>query len=428
MALSPEEKQKLLVLLTLMTGGAGGRSALNAIQPIIAIIEKQKAEEKARKDAKRAQMNGIAGQVGGTVGTLGGMYLVGKALAPAAATTGATAATGAGAATGATAATGAGAATGATAGSTVATPTLLSVGPASGGAAAGTGTAAGAASGEAAAGSSLGSAGSIALPVAAVVAALSNAWETGGKDILRGRGDRADWTNQLFNASVGAVPNLGLRLLGKRSIGAMMKSGKSDAQQLRDSFRGDLREAGIAQKMDGSDYVTLADGSKFNVGLDGKTKYNNVGKNIDGNMTRNAWDVDFSNPLAKLAADKLDPIIRNQYAEQKGGVHPEQFTGMLVNAVTSNAKSDADVDANIKALLGNKLDGLSANRSAPTVQLKPAVNTSPTPATTAAMFGTPKPTPQVTPRPMAPLPNVQGNEEGTGLLKLVKQIVAKGAR
>ena len=196
--------------------------------------------------------------------------------------------------------------------------------------------------------STLSSVGSVALPVAAAVATISNAWETGMKDIVRGRGDRADWTNQAANMTgIGQMANIGLRLMGKRSIGAMMKSGKSGAQQIRDDFRGDLKESGVADK----EYnVTLADGSKFNIGLDGKTKY----KNIDEKTTRNAWDVDWSNPLAKLASDKIDPMIRNLYGTDnaKAKYYPGQFTGMLVNAATSNAKNEQEVMANIEAMLG----------------------------------------------------------------------------
>jgi len=195
--------------------------------------------------------------------------------------------------------------------------------------------------------STLSSVGSVALPVAAAVAAISNAWERGRKDIVRGRGDRADWTNQAVNMATGAVPNIALRLLGKRSIGAMMKSGKSEAQALRDDFRGKLKESGVA---DNNYHVTLADGTKFNVGLDGKTKYTNA----DGKTKRNAWDVDFSNPLAKYASDKIDPMIRSIYGEDavKAGIKPEQYTGMLVNAVTSNAKSNEDIERNIQTVLG----------------------------------------------------------------------------
>lgn len=221
------------------------------------------------------------------------------------------------------------------------------------GAGAGTATGTGATgAGATTGGSTLGSIGSVALPIAAGAAIINNAWETGMKDIVRGKGDRADWTNQLANMTgVGAAANIGLRLLGKRSIGAMMKSGKSNAQNLRDDFRGDLKEAGVADK----DYmVTLADGTKFNIGLDGKTKYQNVGKNIDDKTTRNAWDVDFSNPLAKFATDKIEPMIRNIYGadDPKAKYFPGQYTGMLVNAAASNAKSEADVMANIETMLG----------------------------------------------------------------------------
>jgi hypothetical protein len=276
-------------------------------------------------ESKQQQKNQLA-QVGGQVaGSVGGAILaqqIGSAFMPAAPT------------------------------AALKTPTLLAVkglggagtGAATGGATAGT-------AGTTAAGSSLASVGSVALPVAAAIAAASNAWETGMKDIVRGRGDRADWINQGANMVFGAAPNIALRLLGKRSIGAMATSGKSDAQRIRDDFRGDLKEANVADK----DYnVTLADGSKFNIGLDGKTKYKNVGENVDGKTTRNAWDVDFSNPLAKFAVDKIDPAIRNIYGadDEKNKYFPSQYTGMLVNAATSNAKTEADVLANIETMLG----------------------------------------------------------------------------
>jgi len=92
--------------------------------------------------------------------------------------------------------------------------------------------------------------------------------------------------------------------------------------------------------------------NEFNVGLDGKTRYKNVGENIDGKKERQAWDVDFSNPLAKYATDQIDPMIRSIYAGSPKSVKPEQYTGMLVNAVTSNAKSEQDVQNNIQAMLG----------------------------------------------------------------------------
>ena len=277
-------------------------------------------EEQARDRASQAQTAGLAQTGGALAGTIGAGYLTSQllgsgtsALAPTVAAT-----TGAGA-------TGAG---------TVATPTLVGA------------TKVG---GTAAAAPSLAGIGSVALPVAAAAAALSETWEGGMKDIVRGRGTREDYTNMGVNAVLGVGPNIALRLLGKRSIGKMMTTGKSDAQLMRDDFRGVLKETGVADK---NYQVSLADGSKFNIGLDGKTRYTNVGENIDGKTTRQAWDVDFSNPLAKFATDQIDPMIRNIYAEAPKSVKPEQYTGMLVNAATSNAKSEQDVLNNIQAMLG----------------------------------------------------------------------------
>ena len=250
-----------------------------------------------------------------------------------------------------------------TGGASVATPTLV-----------GAQTVGGA--GTAATGSTLGTIGSVALPVAVGAAALSTAWETGMKDILRGRGAREDYINQAVNIAGGFAPNLALKLMGKRSIGKMMTTGKSDAQLLRDDFRGLLKETGVA---DDKYNVTLADGSQFNIGLDGKTKYQNVGENIDKKKTRNAWDVDFSNPLAKFAVSQIDPMVRNIYQGADGKLNLEQYTGMLVNAATSNAKSEDDVRANIAAMLGKSTFAKQAGIAPPEMpkgrQVIPAVTT-----------------------------------------------------
>jgi hypothetical protein len=281
-------------------------------------------EERAADQASADQKAQLA-QTGGTIGGL----LLGKEALAGFPTIGKLFGAGAGATT-------AGAA--GTAGTTVATPTLL------GAKVVGAGGAGGAATGT---GASLAGIGSVALPVAIGAAALSNAWETGMKDILRGRGNRADWANQGVNLATGFIPNTVLRLMGKPSIGRMMTSGKSDAQLLRDDFRGKLKETGVADE----DYnITLASGEKYNIGKDGKSKLTNV----DGKTTRRTWDVDWENPLAKYAVDKIDPRVRSVYTEEaaKAGIPVEQYTGMLVNAATSNAKNEKDVDANINAFLG----------------------------------------------------------------------------
>jgi hypothetical protein len=234
---------------------------------------------------------------------------------------------------------------------TVATPTLVGATKVGAGAGASGGT-------------PLGAVGSAALPVAVTALALNNIWESGMKDIVRGRADRADWTNQAINMNPYTAPiNMGLRLFGKRSLGKMMTTGKSDDQLMRDDFRGLLKETGVANK---NYEVSLADGTKFNIGLDGKTRYQNVGENIDGKTQRQAWDVDFSNPLAKYATDQIDPMIRSIYAETDGKVKPEQYTGILVNAVTSNAKSEQDVLNNIQSVIGKSNFAKQAGVAVPT--------------------------------------------------------------
>lgn len=316
-------------------------------------------EQRAREQAGQAQSNALAQ----TAGTVGGLVVTQQALQGFPALSGLF---GSGASTGAVAmptALGGTGALGGTAGTTVATPTLL-----------GAQTVGGA--GTAATGSTLGTIGSVALPVALTAAALSTAWETGMKDILRGRGTREDYINQGINMATGFAPNLALKLMGKRSIGKMMTTGKSDAQLLRDDFRGLLKQTGVA---DDSYNVTLADGSQYNVGLDGKTKLQNVGENIDKKKTRNAWDVDFSNPLAQFAVQQIDPMIRKIYEGQDGKLKPEQYTGMLVNAATSNAKTEEEVKANINAMLSRsefaKQAGVAPPPAVPTKQVAPVAKT-----------------------------------------------------
>lgn len=317
-------------------------------------------EQRAKEEANKAQSNALAQ----TAGTIGGLVVTQQALQGFPALSGLF---GSGAGTGAVAmptALGGTGAIGGTAGAgTVATPTLL-----------GAQTVGGA--GTAATGSTLGTIGSVALPVALTAAALSTAWETGMKDILRGRGTREDYINQGVNMATGFGPNLALKLMGKRSIGKMMTTGKSDAQLLRDDFRGLLKQTGVA---DDSYNVTLADGSQYNVGLDGKTKLQNVGENIDKKKTRNAWDVDFSNPLAQFAVQQIDPMIRKIYEGQDGKLKPEQYTGMLVNAATSNAKNEEEVKANINAILSRsefaKKAGVTPPPAVPTKQVAPVAKT-----------------------------------------------------
>jgi len=285
-----------------------GMSPLQAVQQVQERFGAPKSPEEQQKDLANEQMKQSLAQTGGMVG---GTLLATKGV-PAIASLFSSG------------------------GAAPATPTLLG---------AKTVTLAPQAASTAAPGSTMAGLSSFGLPAAAIIAGLSETWEGGMKDIIRGRGNKQDWTNMGVNAIGGVGPNLVLRWMGKPSLGRMMTSGKSDSQLLRDDFRGMLKESGVA---DDKYNVQLADGSQFNVGLDGKTKY----KNTDGKTTRNAWDVDFTNPLAEFAVKQIDPMIRNIYQGADGKLKLEQYTGMLVNAATSNAKSQEDVIANINAMLG----------------------------------------------------------------------------
>jgi hypothetical protein len=365
--LSDEQKRRLAVILALMAEGPEGRRYLQAIAPVLQMMDQNAAEDKARKEQRTARNNAILGQLGAVAGNVGGLVLANQLInggTAAAAKTGANLGTGAGA-TGLEVLAEIGGSEAAPVPKLLGGPDILSSGTPTGAESAGVG--------------------SYALPIAVALAQMNNVYEGGFKDIVRGRGDRSDWTNDLLNRTPqGAAINMGLRLFGKPSLGRMMTSGKSEAEQIRDDFRGQLKEKGIADK----DYmITLADGSKYNVGFGGKHQLENVGENIDGRKTRNTWDVDWSNPLAKYATDKIEPIVRKLYGsdDPKKKYFPGQFTGMLVNAATSNAKSEEEVEANIRAILGDKMDFLETGRPAgtQTPSVAPTATPTPTPTPTA---------------------------------------------
>jgi len=337
--------------MALISQGMRSQDAYAALQQ--AYGPPKSPQEQAQEQAQQQQNAQLAATGGQVAGIIGGSYLAGQlgGLGGGAAAAGAGTAAGAGAA-GTGAAVGAGTAgvgTGAAAAGTGATAAGVGGGVATGGGAAGGGAAAGA------------GASAVLVPAAIVAGAAvlaSNAWETGMKDIVRGRGTREDYINQVANHMTGL--NLGLRLFGKRSIGSMMTSGKSQQQQIRDSFRTNLKDSGVA---DDKYQVTLADGSKFDIGLDGKHRFTN----IDGTK-RNPWDGDSQNPLSNYATGKLDPMIKRIYEGAPEDYHTEQFTGMLVNAAISNATSEKDVDANIAAMLGNSPFAKQAGIDAKNVQ------------------------------------------------------------
>lgn len=108
-------------------------------------------------------------------------------------------------------------------------------------------------------------------------------------------------------------------------------SGKDKDQMVRDIYRKDLKENGFVD--DNYDY-TLADGSKFNLGIDGDKMLKNLGVNIDGKDERHPYDVDFSDtraPGAVAGLQALATIITGTAGKEK-----DDLTGMLTNAALSS--------------------------------------------------------------------------------------------
>lgn len=127
-------------------------------------------------------------------------------------------------------------------------------------------------------------------------------------------------------------------------------TGKNTGQLMRDGWRGAMRDSGFASKnKQGDTTVTLADGSEYNIGLDGGGKL----VNKDGSE-RNSFDIDWGNQVA------ADSIPAAHLAAIATGLDPtgaeshdlfNRATGQLVNAATSNADTVEGARANYKAIM-----------------------------------------------------------------------------
>lgn len=188
----------------------------------------------------------------------------------------------------------------------------------------------------------------LALPGGATVggvtagAATGYAQFTGAKKFLSGDADQTNYFEQaaLFTMSGGTsvIPTI------EKFVGG---GGKSTGRKLRDGWRGGLREAGI---VDEKYNVTLADGSKYDLGLD-----DNAVKltNAEG-KERRTYDIDWDNKLAKHSvpdahlfaiATGLDPTSSSKASTF------DRVTAQIVNAATSNAKSADGVHANFRSMM-----------------------------------------------------------------------------
>lgn len=149
----------------------------------------------------------------------------------------------------------------------------------------------------------------------------------------------------IVGAAVGALVGVAIGNTG---------TGKNTGQIMRDSWRGGMEESGLAEKINGSHHVTLADGSKYDIGRDGGTTLQNVGENIDGRDVRHTYDVDWSNQVAVDSIPDAHLFALATGLDPTGGAGHDLFnraTAQALNAATSNASSKEEAAANIKAMM-----------------------------------------------------------------------------
>ncbi len=121
------------------------------------------------------------------------------------------------------------------------------------------------------------------------------------------------------------------------------KSGKSKEQKARDKVRDAFEKLGL---LDSDHNVTLADGTKYNIGKDGKHKYTN----LDGTQ-RGAFEIDPSNPMSGQVIGWVNPIVEQLVGgDEKLKV---AFVGYFTNAALSNAKNLEEARQNVLAMFAN---------------------------------------------------------------------------
>lgn len=136
------------------------------------------------------------------------------------------------------------------------------------------------------------------------------------------------------------------QLPGIQAISTALGSGRNTGRKMRDGWRSGLQEAGIA---DENYNVTLADGSKYDIGQDDGAKL----VNKDG-VERNTFDIDWGDKATTNAipdahlfalATGLDPTSN----EKADTFH--RATAQALNGATSNADTPEGIQANLKAMM-----------------------------------------------------------------------------
>lgn len=171
----------------------------------------------------------------------------------------------------------------------------------------------------------------------------------GAANLIQGWGRSTPMAGAANGLAVGAtigsfVPGIGTAIgaVAGMVVGGLIgsiTSGKHKDQKIRDAVRENLLGAGI---IDDNYSIGLADGSRYNVGIDGGPKAAFGG--------RRPFEIDFSNPMAQYAVAWINPLVHLGI----GGNEKikTDFVGYFANAAMSNAKTLEDVRDNVHTIFG----------------------------------------------------------------------------
>ncbi|MCC6221140.1 MAG: hypothetical protein IT291_07870 [Deltaproteobacteria bacterium] len=138
---------------------------------------------------------------------------------------------------------------------------------------------------------------------------------------------------------VGPIISTVVKIFGDSVLGSI-KFGKHADQIARDGVRELLQNCGV---IDEKFQLELADGSKYDIGLDGGARY----ANVDG-TERAPYQVDFSNTMSPEIISLIDPLTKMLFGtNEKIRV---DVTGYLVNAALSNADNIDTAKANVLSI------------------------------------------------------------------------------
>jgi hypothetical protein len=156
-------------------------------------------------------------------------------------------------------------------------------------------------------------------------------------------------------AVVGAIYGGVIGAIGG-AVGTLTASTKDKSQMMRDNYRKGLKETGIIEvdKKTNAYNVQLADGQKFDIGLDGSNKI----KNKDG-KERYTFDVDWENSVAVDTVPDANLFVIATGIDPTSGNKMDLFSrssAQILNAATSNAKTTEDVRNNLRSMTKGKVD------------------------------------------------------------------------